>query len=64
MGKAWVSLKRPVDIPDAVETIPASVDSLDTVERICPLRGVPDGSFAKALPGQARQKERMRQRFC
>jgi hypothetical protein len=43
--------KRPVDTPDAVETIPASVDSLDTVEKIYPLRGVPDGSFAKALPG-------------
>jgi hypothetical protein len=48
MGKAWASLKRPVDTHDAVETIPASVDSLDTVERICPLRGSPDGLIAGA----------------
>jgi hypothetical protein len=54
MGKVWASLNRSVDTPDAVETIPASVDSPDTVERICPLRGVLDGSLAKALPGQAR----------
>src|ERR1019366_6950783 len=54
MGKAWASLKRSVDTPDAVETIPVSVDSPDTVERICPLRGVPDGSLAKAWPGQVK----------
>jgi hypothetical protein len=53
-GRAWSSLRRPVDTPAAAEAILASVDSLDTVERIGPLRGAPAESIAEALPGQAR----------
>ncbi len=47
-------LKRPVDTPAAGEAIVASVDSIDGVERICPLRGAPAGSIAEVLTAQAR----------